>query len=523
MSVLTLGTFDCFHVGHVKILQLSATYGQKLVVGVSSDFLNIEKKNKMPVLSIYDRYYLVRHLNNVDQVFIENEYDVNSKYNYMNYYKCEIFVIGDDWKGAFDELVDKFKKKDDRDIQIHYLARTPHISTSVVLSNIHHVDQFDYLKSMLLQPSHKLATINKIQNFKCVLFPRNVNYQALHLLPYYHLFEPENVAWYVDETSDLKTVLNHLKKSLKHLFTNVLLSYEELREFKPNIGILTEMWKPHCDAIHYIGGKILFTDHGICVGTRTPEWFAHSSQDYADYILTAGNMQKDYHQICLDNTACHQRQDLAIEIIGWPRISLTSNLSWIWNMYNVNYQKKILIIPSCWSYSEINNSQLEPFLKLVQDLCHHHKVVIRPHPMSQSISYDDSVLFKLFEHSIEHNYCYNLVIIPPHFNIHTPDLFQDCDLAIFDKSSLGYEFLLADKPGISVGIYQWTIPSIQFLVNGFPHFDSLADITLNRVTEIMQNGYQEQRIKLKQYVFSYIGEEWIDNFKQLLDKIKSSY
>src|SRR5690625_5042778 len=70
-TVLTFGTFDVFHVGHLRILERAAELGDRLVVGVSSDELNISKKGRAPVYPQHDRIRIVAALNCVDAVFVE--------------------------------------------------------------------------------------------------------------------------------------------------------------------------------------------------------------------------------------------------------------------------------------------------------------------------------------------------------------------------------------------------------------------------------------------------------------------
>ena len=70
-TVITFGTFDVLHVGHVRVLQRAARFGDRLIVGVSSDALNISKKGRAPVFSQEERLEIVRSLRFVDEVFIE--------------------------------------------------------------------------------------------------------------------------------------------------------------------------------------------------------------------------------------------------------------------------------------------------------------------------------------------------------------------------------------------------------------------------------------------------------------------
>lgn len=529
MTTLTLGTYDCFHLGHLNMLKRAYDLNNNLIVGVSSDFLNIEKKNKLPIVSIYDRYSLLKNLKLINDVFVEDKYDVESKHQYMKYYNCDTFVIGDDWTGMFDEVVSLFEKMDNKKVTVTYLPRTPIISTTFLLDKINYSSSINYHELIKCKPNHILQNESKINNIKCVLFHRNQKHQALHLLPYYYLFNSNNVAWFIDnnDDEDLHITISNFKnwfyemvdKSYHQFFKmdSILLSYQDLVKFKPNIGIITEIWKPHCDIIKACNAKMIFIDHGICVGTRPDEWFAMESQNNADLLLVAGQMQFDYHLICNGKQNCHNISEDRIKIIGWPRSSLSSNLDWIWDMYNPVYNHRILIVPTSY-YTEMIEENIANFINLVASLCESNKVVIRPHPIEHSIAFQNSVLFRLFEDSIKNKYCYNLVIIPPHFNVHTPDLFNKCDLMIFDKSSIGYEYLLYNKPGISIGKYKWEKPSVSCLIDGFPHFDNLSDITHDTINQVIKDSenFKQLRNNLRNYVFKYFKDEWIDNFKKCL-------
>jgi len=126
--IITFGTFDVFHVGHLRLLERAKAYGQYLVVGVSTDRLNIEKKGRPPVYPQDERLEIVRALGCVDEVFFEDSLELKGEY--IRQFKADILVMGDDWKGKFDE----FKSLCD----VIYLTRTPAISTTAVIEKIRH-------------------------------------------------------------------------------------------------------------------------------------------------------------------------------------------------------------------------------------------------------------------------------------------------------------------------------------------------------------------------------------------------
>lgn len=124
--VITFGTFDVFHVGHLRILQRAWKYGDYLIVGVSTDNLNYSKKKRYPFYSENERLEIVRALSCVNDVFLEESLEL--KREYILTYKADILVMGDDWKGKFDEFKDVCK--------VVYLPRTPSISTTAVIEKI---------------------------------------------------------------------------------------------------------------------------------------------------------------------------------------------------------------------------------------------------------------------------------------------------------------------------------------------------------------------------------------------------
>lgn len=127
-TVITFGTFDVFHVGHLHLLERAAAYGSRLVVGVSTDQLNIEKKGRPPVYPQDERKCIVSALRCVDEVFFEESMDL--KNTYIEQFGADVLVMGDDWKGQFDYLSHLS--------QIIYLPRTPAISTTEVIEKIRH-------------------------------------------------------------------------------------------------------------------------------------------------------------------------------------------------------------------------------------------------------------------------------------------------------------------------------------------------------------------------------------------------
>jgi glycerol-3-phosphate cytidylyltransferase len=118
-TVLTYGTFDLFHIGHLNILKRLSGLGDRLIVGVSTDEFNAIK-GKKPVVPFAQRIEIVRSIRYVSEAIPEDNWD--QKRSDIEKYGANVFGIGEDWKGKFDDLEDK--------VEVVYLPRTSGISTT---------------------------------------------------------------------------------------------------------------------------------------------------------------------------------------------------------------------------------------------------------------------------------------------------------------------------------------------------------------------------------------------------------
>lgn len=128
-NVITYGTFDVFHVGHLRLLERAkALCGNNglLTVAVSSDRFNWEEKRKRCVISDSQRMEIVRALRCIDRVILEDSWE--QKREDVKKHGIDIFVMGDDWKGKFDELKDL--------CEVVYLPRTPDISSTRIKQQV---------------------------------------------------------------------------------------------------------------------------------------------------------------------------------------------------------------------------------------------------------------------------------------------------------------------------------------------------------------------------------------------------
>lgn len=126
MRVITFGTFDVFHIGHLRILERARAMGDYLLVGVSTDALNYDKKKRYPIYTEAERIEIIRSLRCVDEVFFEES--LAFKRHYIQTYQADKLVMGDDWSGKFDEFSDI--------CEVEYFDRTPSISTTAIIEKI---------------------------------------------------------------------------------------------------------------------------------------------------------------------------------------------------------------------------------------------------------------------------------------------------------------------------------------------------------------------------------------------------
>lgn len=120
-KVITYGTFDLLHVGHINILKRAKALGDYLIVCISSDEFNAIK-NKKAFFSYEDRRYILEAVKYVDEIIPENTWE--QKIDDVKNNDIDIFVMGNDWEGKFDFLKEY--------CEVVYLERTEGISTTQI-------------------------------------------------------------------------------------------------------------------------------------------------------------------------------------------------------------------------------------------------------------------------------------------------------------------------------------------------------------------------------------------------------
>jgi glycerol-3-phosphate cytidylyltransferase len=123
--VLTYGTFDLLHVGHVRLLARARELGDHLTVGLSTDEFNA-LKGKKTAIAYEQRREILLSIRHVDDVFPETCWE--QKITDIKKYLPDVFVMGDDWSGKFDHLKTF--------CEVVYLPRTVGISTTDIKSNL---------------------------------------------------------------------------------------------------------------------------------------------------------------------------------------------------------------------------------------------------------------------------------------------------------------------------------------------------------------------------------------------------
>jgi len=124
-KVITYGTFDLLHYGHINLLKRAKACGDYLIVAISTDEFNIIKEKKS-FFSYEKRRQLVEAIRHVDLVIPEHNWE--QKVSDVQEFRVDTFVIGDDWAGKFDFLKEH--------CEVAYLGRTPEISTTQIKQEI---------------------------------------------------------------------------------------------------------------------------------------------------------------------------------------------------------------------------------------------------------------------------------------------------------------------------------------------------------------------------------------------------
>ena len=154
--VITYGTFDLLHYGHINLLKRAKALGDYLIVVVSTDEFNWNQKHKKCYFSYEKRKALVEAVRYVDLVIPEESWE--QKRSDMHEYHIDTFVMGDDWKGKFDYLKEE-------GVEVVYLPRTPEISSSQIKKDLYDANAVDKDN----KPSHSEETNHALNDLESLL------------------------------------------------------------------------------------------------------------------------------------------------------------------------------------------------------------------------------------------------------------------------------------------------------------------------------------------------------------------
>lgn len=128
--VITYGTYDLLHYGHIELLRRAKALGDYLIVALSTDEFNWNEKHKKSYFNYEERKTMLEAIRYVDLVIPENNWE--QKKTDVVKYDIDVFVIGDDWEGKFDYL----RNCRGGGIDVIYLPRTPEISTTQIKTDL---------------------------------------------------------------------------------------------------------------------------------------------------------------------------------------------------------------------------------------------------------------------------------------------------------------------------------------------------------------------------------------------------
>jgi len=128
----TTGVYDMFHIGHLNILKRAKEQCQYLIVGVTTDCLCLERKNKMPIISFSDRCEIVKAIKYVDEVVPQENMD---KFEAIRKYHVDVVFVGSDWQGTPSWL--KYEKEFKKlGCDVVYLSHTDGVSSTMLREKI---------------------------------------------------------------------------------------------------------------------------------------------------------------------------------------------------------------------------------------------------------------------------------------------------------------------------------------------------------------------------------------------------
>ena len=131
----TSGVYDMFHIGHLNVIKNAKKHCQRLIVGVSTDEVVKQNKNKNPVIPFDERVAIVKAIKYVNQVVPQERYDIEGKIETVKKYSIDVMFVGSDWQGTdkWDKIEEELNKIG---CKVIYLPHTDGVSSTLLREKI---------------------------------------------------------------------------------------------------------------------------------------------------------------------------------------------------------------------------------------------------------------------------------------------------------------------------------------------------------------------------------------------------
>ena len=131
----TSGVYDMFHIGHLNVIKNAKKHCQRLIVGVSTDEVVKQNKNKNPVIPFDERVAIVKAIKDVNQVVPQERYDIEGKIETVKKYSIDVMFVGSDWQGTdkWDKIEEELNKIG---CKVIYLPHTDGVSSTLLREKI---------------------------------------------------------------------------------------------------------------------------------------------------------------------------------------------------------------------------------------------------------------------------------------------------------------------------------------------------------------------------------------------------
>lgn len=132
----TSGVYDMFHIGHLNVIKSSKARCDYLIVGVSTDEVVVQNKNKKPIIPYKERALIVEAIKYVDKVIPQERYDIDGKIETVKKYGINVMFVGSDWQGTvkWNTIENELSKIG---CKVIYLPHTDGISSTLLREKVY--------------------------------------------------------------------------------------------------------------------------------------------------------------------------------------------------------------------------------------------------------------------------------------------------------------------------------------------------------------------------------------------------